>query len=318
MTDTTTNIQRKVTGIILFSKKESELTSEDYSVKRLIDAARKKDIDISVLKPEQFELVVTRDDTKSILVDDKPVPLPDFVIPRMGSATTYYAFAVMRQLKSLGVYVCNDADAVYAVKDKLYMHQALASSKLASPKTMLAKFPIDPAIVEREIGFPLVLKNVTGTQGAGIYLCESEDVFLDIMELIYTNNPKANIILQEFIHSSRGKDLRVFVVGGRVVACMQRSSSKSFKANFSKGGKVNSFEVTPEIEWLATETAKLFNLDIAGIDLLFDTDSLKICEANSSPGFIGMEEVTGKVIAENIIDYILLKIGLNSDVFGEA
>ena len=248
------------------------------------------------------------------MIDDKPEPLPDFVIPRMESDTTYYAFSVIRQLQYLGAYVCNDANAIHAVKDKLYTHQLLARSRLSSPKTMLAKYPIATEVVKREIGFPLVIKNVTGTQGSGIYLCDSESKFVDVMELIYSNNPKANIILQELIENSYGKDLRVFVVGGKVIGCMQRSSNNSFKANFSRGGNVASFDLTPEIEWLSTEAAKLLNLDIAGIDLLFDKDEFKICEANSSPCFKGLEQVTGKIIAENIIDYILVRIGLNSEV----
>lgn len=307
-------MDKKVRGIILFSKSESELTAGDYSVCRLLEAAKNKNIDIKVLKPEQFELIVTRQDTKSILIDDKLEPLPDFVIPRVGSQTTYYAFSVIRQLQNLGVYVCNRDTAIQSVKDKLFMHQLLASSKLSSPKTMLAKFPISTDIVKREIGFPLVIKNVTGTQGQGIYLCDSEDKFIDVMELIYSNNRNANIILQEFIKSSFGRDLRVFIVGGKVIGCMERKSAKGFKANFSKGASVSKFELTPEIEWLATEAAKLFDLDIAGVDLLFDEDGLKICEANSSPGFIGLEKVFGKVVAEQIIDYILVRIGLNSEV----
>lgn len=305
------DLSHMVKGIILFSKPEAELSNNDYSVNRLLDAARKKNVEIKVLAPEQFELIVTRSDTKSILIDDKPEPLPDFVIPRIGSSTTYYAFSVIRQLQNLGVYVCNDANSIQAVKDKLHMHQLLASSKLSSPKTMLAKFPISKSIVKREIGFPLVIKNVTGTQGTGIYLCESENKFIDIMELIYSNNKSANIILQEFIKNSHGRDLRVFIVGGKVIGCMERSSSSSFKANFSKGASVKHFELTPEIEWLSTEAAKLFGLDIAGVDLLFDEDGLKICEANSAPGFIGMEKAIGKVVAEYIIDYILVRIGVN-------
>lgn len=307
-------MSKSIKGIILYSKNENELTEKDHGVGRLLTAAKDRNIELQVLKPEQFELIVTRSDTKSILIDDKAAFLPDFVIPRMGSNTTYYALSVLRQLKSLGVYICNDADAIFSVKDKLYMYQYLASSKLATPKTMLAKFLISPTIVKREIGFPLVIKNVTGTHGKGIYLCESEEKFVDVMELVYSNNSEANIILQEFIQDSYGRDLRVFVVGGRVVGCMQRVSNKSFKANFSKGASVLPYELTPEVEWLATETAKLFNLDIAGIDLLFDKEGFKICEANSSPGFMGLEKVVGPIIAECIMDYILVKIGLNLEV----
>jgi gamma-F420-2:alpha-L-glutamate ligase len=303
--------QKPLKGYVLFSRKEQDLRVDDYSVLRLLEAAKNKGVDLEVVTPEQFELVVTRSDRNSILIDDKPVSLPDFVIPRLGSWTTYYAFSVLRQLEHLGVYICNNAEAIFSVKDKLYMHQLLASSKLSSPTTMLAKFPIALEVVQREIGFPLVIKNVTGSLGKGIYLCEKEDKFVDIMELIYANNDKANIILQEFIQASYGRDLRVFVVGGKVIGCMERKAVKGFKANFSQGGSVEMAEVTPEIEWLATEAAKLFHLDIAGIDLLFDEEGFKICEANSAPGFHGMEQAVGAVIAEYIIDYIMIRLGHN-------
>lgn len=300
-------------GFVLYSKQQKDLTESDYGVNRLLQAAKTKGIELEVLTANQFELVVTRDDKKSILIDDKQTQIPDFVIPRLGSNTTYYALAVIRQLEHLGVYICNGSEAIESVKDKLRMHQLLAHSNLPTPKTMLVKFPIEISVVRREINFPLLIKNVTGTEGAGINLCESEDHFIDVMELVYSHNNKANIILQEFIQSSRGQDLRVFVLGGRVVGCMRRSSSTSFKANYSRGGKVESFELTSEIEWLATETAKLANLDIAGIDLLFDGAGFKICEANSAPGFEGMEQVVGKCIAEDVLDYIELKLGINYD-----
>ncbi|MCF6766847.1 RimK family alpha-L-glutamate ligase [Thiotrichales bacterium 19S11-10] len=299
-------------GLIIYSREEDKLTEKnDYSVIRLLSAAKEKNIDLSLITPNQFELVVTRNDKKSVLIDDKPTAIPDFVMPRLGSDTGYYALAVIRQLEHLGVYVCNGADSITAVKDKLHMHQLLAYSNLPTPRTMLVKFPVTLEVVRREIGFPLVIKNVTGTQGSGIYLCESESKFIDVMELIYSNNEKANIILQEFVEKSRGTDLRAFVLGGRVIGCMRRSSETSFKANFSKGGSVEPFELTPEIEWLATETARLANLDIAGIDLLFDQDSYKICEANSAPGFKGMEQAIGRHIAEDILDYLILKTGIN-------
>lgn len=297
-----------IQGWILYYRDQTQLTEEDHGVQRLLAAAKHKGIKLFVYNPEQFELVVTRDDRKSILLNGHPTPLPDFLIPRMGSNTTYFGLAIIRQLERLGVYSCNSSETIEIVKDKLQMHQLLAQSNLPTPKTMLVKFPIDIELVRQEIGFPVIIKNITGTEGAGIYLCDSDEKFTDLMELIYSNNPKANIILQEFVVTSHGKDLRVFVLGGRVIGCMKRSSTKSFKANFSRGGTVEPFTLSPEIEWLATETARLVNLDIAGIDLLFDKNGYKICEANSSPGFKGLELVVGENIAEQILDYIMVKI----------
>jgi gamma-F420-2:alpha-L-glutamate ligase len=296
-------------GLIIYNKKENEIT--DYSVLRLLESARSKNIDLSILTPEQFELVVTRSDRNSILVDDQTTLLPDFILPRIGSFTSFYALSVIRQLEHCGVYSCNSANAIQNVKDKLLMHQILAYSKLPTPKTMLAKFPVDISVVKREIGVPLIIKNVTGTQGRGVYLCESEEKFSDIMELIYANNENANIIIQEFIETSYGKDLRVFVIGGKVVGCMQRIAKSGFKANFSIGADVQPFELTPETEWMAIEAARLLNLDVAGVDLLFGEDGkYLICEANASPQFHGLENIVGQRIADDILDYVLVKIGM--------
>ena len=82
-----------------------------------------------------------------------------------------------------------------------------------------------------------------------------------------------------------------------------------FKANFSQGGTVKPFELTPEVEWLAVETSRLFNLEIAGIDLLFDGDHFKVCEANSSPGFETIEQVANIDVAKEIYHFIRIRLG---------
>lgn len=295
-------------GLILYRKPWEKLTDKDYSVRRLIGVAEQRNIDLKIITPDQIELVITNNDSKTLLIDDKISPLPDFFMPRMGADTTYHAHAIIRQMEYLGVTVFNRVHSIKAIQDKLRLHQMLAHSGLPTPKTMLAKFPVKTAIAKREIGFPCVLKNITGTNGAGIYLCKTEDSFQDIMELIYSTNPASTIIIQEFIEKSSGRDLRVFVVGGRVIGSMVRSSSQSFKANFSRGGKTEPIDLPAEAEWLATETARIADLDITGVDLLFDDSGFKICEANSAPGFHGLENALGKIIAEQIMDYVELRV----------
>lgn len=297
------------TGWILYQKSEAEITAADYGVTRLKEAAKAKNVELKVFKPEQFELIVDRKDKQSIFINGKPEPLPDFILPRMGSGTTYYALAIIRHLEHLGVYTCNSSRSIEIAKDKLHIHQLLAQSNLPTPKTILAKFPIDPKIIKKELGYPVVVKNVVGTEGKGIYLSPNENSFVDLMDLIYTNNKHANIILQQYISSSKGSDLRIFVIGGKAVAAMKRTAKKGFKANFTLGGTVEHFELNQALEWVSTEVARLVGLDVTGIDLLFnESGGFMICEANSSPGFKGMEEVTGKVIAEQILDFILLNV----------
>lgn len=299
-------------GWILYKSTAAELKNDLYEINRFIKVADEKRIELRVVKPDQFDLIVTRDDRKSILLDGEIVPLPDFLLPRMGAGTTYFALAVIRHLERLGgVCVINSSQSIDTVRDKLYSQQILAERGISYPNTMFAKNPVNISLVEKYLGFPLIVKALSGSMGKGIFLSENHDNFRDLMELIHiTNPPSANIILQEFIKSSLGRDLRVLVIGGRAVACMERiAPAGSFKSNYSRGGTVRKFDMTPEVEELATETARTFGLDIAGIDLLFDGDHFKVCEANSSPpGFEGLEKCCGINVAGMIYDFIRKKV----------
>lgn len=298
-------------GWILYYRKEHELhPKEDFSVIRLLNAAKEKNITLSIVTAEDIELIVTRHDRKSILLNHKPHPLPDFVLPRIGAKTSYFSLAVLRQLEYLGVYVCNSSQAIETVKDKLHSQQILCQSNLPTPKTMLVKFPIDSELVEREFGFPVVVKLISGFKGEDVYLCNGPDEITDLMTKINEKTPNGNIIFQEYIKASHGQDIRVFLLGGKIIGSMKRiSQNNDFKANFSQGGRVEQYEMNPELERLALETAQLFNLDIIGIDFLIDKDGYQICEANSAPGFNALEQAIGTGVAEQILDYIAIKIG---------
>jgi len=298
-------------GWILYKRNTEDITPEMYEINKFLEVAKDCNISIKILKPEQFDLIVTRDDRKSILINGEAVPLPDFILPRMGAGTTYFALAIIRHFEKLGVFVINSSQSIDNVKDKLFTQQILAESNLPVPKTMLVKYPVNVNLVEKHIGFPVVVKTLYGSQGNGVFLCETRQNFEDLMELINQTKPNVNIIIQEFILSSKGRDLRVFVIGGRVIACMERIAKEGdFKANYSRGGMVKKHEINPEIEWLATESARILNLDIAGIDLLFDGEHYKICEANSSPGFEGIESCCNINIPMEIYNYIKIRLNL--------
>jgi gamma-F420-2:alpha-L-glutamate ligase len=294
---------------ILYKESSSGLSPEFYEIQRLLSVGKERGLDIEVFKPEQFELLVTADTKRSVMVDAEIKPLPDVMLPRMGADTTYFALSVIRQLERLSVPTFNSSRSIETVKDKLFAHQLLAREKLPIPKTMLAKFPIDLELVERALGFPLIVKTLSGSQGSGVFLCENRRSFEDLMELVRVTQSNANLIFQEFISESRGRDIRMFVVGGRVVAAMERRArDDSFKANYSIGGEVLPFVPDRNAEWLALESARLLGLDIAGIDLLFDKDGYKICEANSSPGFEGLESCCDINIAEEILDFVKFRL----------
>ena len=308
---------RSTTGWIIYRVGQSELTEQDYEINRLIEEAATCDIKLRVLAPAQFDLVITRDNPKSVLLDGEAVELPDFVLPRLGAGTSYFGLAVIRQFERLGVDVFNSSMAIETVKDKLYTYQILAQSDLPLARTMLAKFPVDTEVVGKRIGFPLVVKTISGSEGKGIFLCEEPRAFGDLVDLIGATQPSLNIILQEFVATSQGRDLRVFTIGGRAICAMLRESvDGSFKANISRGGKGENFPLDPKIEWLCTEVARLMGLDIAGIDLLFDGNGYKICEANSSPGFRGLEAACSVNMARQLLAYIMLRLG-RSELYPE-
>lgn len=298
-------------GWIIYKDNASLLRQEAYEIHRLLAVAKQENIELQVFSPDQFDLTVTREDEKSILIDGKKHELPDFVLPRMGAGTTYFALAIIRHLERLGVYCVNSSQSIETVKDKLFAQQILAQKNLPTPDTMLVKFPVNVNLVEKQIGFPVVVKTLSGSQGSGVFLSKSKGEFDDLMQLIEATSPKANIILQQFVKASHGRDLRVFTIGGRAVACMERNSSDgNFKANVSAGGSGKPHPITPEIEWLATQTANVLGLDVAGIDLLFDQEHFKICEANSSPGFEGLESAIDLDVPREIFHFIRIRLGI--------
>lgn len=281
---------------------------------QLIETGARMGIEIKLIDPREFEIVVTREDRKSVLLNNVPTKIPDFIIPRMGATTTYFALAVIRHFEKLGVYCVNPSQSIETVKDKLFQMQILAQTNYLIPKTILAKFPVDSAWIGKQLGYPVVVKALSGSQGSGVFLCESETMLEDLLKVIEIANKDANFIIQEFISDSKGRDLRVFVIGDRVIGAMERySNDDSFKANFSRGGGVKPYPVTEKIREKALEITKLFNLEIAGIDLLFDGDDFRVCEVNSSPGFKGFQKVNDIDVAKEILLYIQKKLEKSSN-----
>ena len=297
-------------GWILYKNK----VEESYETQKLVEEFEKQGLKIRVVNPQDVDIFVDRDDRKSIRVGGKSRPLPDFVIPRTGSGTTYFIKAIIRHLERLGVILINGSQSIDAVKDKLYTQQVLGQSSLPVPKTLLVKHPINIDFVESNIGYPAIIKTLSGSFGAGVFLVETKKQLTQLLKMAEITKPSYNIIVQEFIKESFGKDLRVLVINGKVVGCMMRQSTDDdFRANITRGGEAIPYQIDDDIEWLGGESARLLNLDIAGVDLLFDEGNYKFCEVNSSPGFEGMDKYTKTNIAEKIVTYVTHKIGYSDN-----
>ena len=287
---------------------------ESWETQKLVEEFEKQDVKIRVVNPNDVDIFVDRDDRKSIIVGGKPRWLPDFVIPRTGSGTTYFIKAIIRHLERLGVTLINGSNAIDTVKDKLYTQQILAESNLPVPKTLLLKHPINLEWVENHLTFPVIIKTLSGSFGAGVFLAENKKQLKQLVKMAEITNEGYDIILQEFIEDSYGKDLRVLVINGKVIGCMMRQAvDDDFRANITRGGEGIPYQIDDNIEWLGGESSRLLGLDIAGVDLLFDNGGYKICEVNSSPGFEGMYKFTHTNIAEEIVNFVKHKIGYNKN-----
>jgi gamma-F420-2:alpha-L-glutamate ligase len=283
---------------------------DSYETKRLVEEFDDSDVKIRVIDPNEIDIFVNKDNKSSILVNGESLPLPKFVFPRTGSGTSYYIKAVIRHFERMGVVVINSSEAIDNVKDKLYSHQILAQSNLDIPKTLLLKHPIDVDFVEKHLGFPVIIKTISGSYGKGVFIAETKKQLSQLITMAELTNSRYDIIIQEFIKDTWGKDLRVLVVNNKVVGCMMRKATdEDFRANLNRGGEGFPYEVNEQIEWLAVESTKALGLDISGVDLLFDGDGYKICEVNSNPGFEGTETFTKKNIAEEMVSFIKMKIG---------
>ncbi|HEY4368126.1 MAG TPA: RimK family alpha-L-glutamate ligase [Steroidobacteraceae bacterium] len=296
---------------LLFHRELGPEVPEAAEVYRFKEAAVKAGIELSVLQPRDFELIVDSNDGWSAIYQGRRLPRPDLIIPRTGSETSYFTLAVLRHFERQGVAMVNGPAAIEAVADKLQTLQILSRAGLPIPKTILGKFPVDVNVVEKELGFPVVVKTLKGTRGNGVLLCANREQFNDLANLLDGASPGADFIFQQYIKASHGRDVRVLVVNGRAIAAMERRSADgSFKSNISLGGVGSRLEPPAAMAELAIRVTSALNLDVAGVDILYDTDGYRICEANSSPGFQGLEKACGISVPDAIFAAMREKLQL--------
>ena len=166
----------------------------------------------------------------------RSVPRADVVIPRIGASITNYGLAVVRQFDMMGVPVLNTAVAIARSRDKLRAMQLLTKRDIDVPKTVCARTPdsVDLAL-EFIGGTPAIVKLQQGAQGIGTMIAETPQAVTSLLETLWAMGQ--DIILQEYIAESKGRDYRAIVVGGRVVASMRRQAKAGeFRSNLHRGG----------------------------------------------------------------------------------
>jgi len=278
-----------------------------YSRGRFEEEAKALELAVSWLDPQHFDLLVDAAEVRTFY-RSRAFGAPEAFVPRTGSDTTMFARAIIRQMESTpGVVVVNSSDAIMAARDKLLAHQLLAAGGVAFPKTVLARQPSDVAKMVRLVGGPpVILKLLSGTHGKGVMLGKDLDEIQASLETVWALNQ--TLLIQEYVDHDPGVDIRVLVVGGRVLGAMKRTAQLGrFRANVHQGAHVEPYPLTEDLEWLALQAAEIMGLDIAGVDLVQSRSGYLVIEVNSAPGFEGFEKATGVNVAAKTLRYVLFR-----------
>jgi len=279
-----------------------------YSTRRLKQAAEQRGHAVRVLNTLRFAIELEHGEP-DLYFRGKRLSDYDAVIPRIGASITYFGTAVVRQFEQMDVFTPSTAAGIVNSRDKLRCLQILSRHDIGIPQTLFVRDRKDvlPAI-ERLGGAPVVIKLLEGTQGVGVILAESNKVAEAIIETL--QGAKQNVLVQRFVAESRGRDIRAFVVGDRVVAAIRRvAQGKEFRSNLHRGGRAEAIELDPRYEETAVRAAQILGLRVAGVDMLESHEGPQVMEVNSSPGLEGIETGTGLDVAGAIIDYIAERVG---------
>lgn len=274
-----------------------------YSTKRLVEAGEQRGHQVDVIDTLHCYMDITSN-KPAVRYKGQELPKYDAVIPRIGASVTFYGTAVVRQFEMTGTFSVNESVAISRSRDKLRSLQLLSRKGIGLPRTGFAHSPdnIDD-LIKNVGGAPLVIKLLEGTQGIGVVLADTKKVAESVIEAFL--GLKANILVQEFIKEAGGSDVRCFVVGGKVVAAMQRNAAEGeFRSNLHRGGTAQLTELSPEEQQTAIDAADIMGLNVCGVDILRSNRGPVVMEVNSSPGLEGIEAATGKDVAAMIYEFI--------------
>ncbi|GIO21782.1 RimK family alpha-L-glutamate ligase [Oceanobacillus sp. J11TS1] len=267
------------------------------------EAAAKQDIKTICLKNDDvLTLLCPKNGYVSSIRNNGNI-LPDFAF--FIDKDIYLA----RQLEQLGVRVFNSSKAIEISDDKIYTYQILAKHQLPIPKTIIAPKKYNAGSfsslyiqkVIDNLGFPLIIKEAFGSFGEQVHLINNKDELTTII----SHMQQRPFLFQAYIEESKGRDIRVQVVGDKAITAVERQNSQDFRANVTNGGRMLPFSLQDELKELAVAATQAIGADFAGVDLLFGQDNtMLICEINANAHIRNLYECTGINAADHMITYI--------------
>jgi ribosomal protein S6--L-glutamate ligase len=273
-----------------------------YSTRRLVEATRALGHKPLVLDTLRCNMVLQRQ-RPQIFYRGEEVNRVDVVIPRIGASITGYGLSVVNQFDMMGVPVVNNSIPIARSRDKLRALQLLSRFGIDIPRTVMCRYRDEvPQAVEQVGGLPCIIKLTRGTQGVGVMIASSMAEVEGMLDTLWDLGQE--ILLQEFVQESRGRDVRALVIGDRVVAAMRRQAKTGeFRSNIHRGGEGKAVQLDRDYSEAAVKAARVIGLEVAGVDMLESRTGPKIMEVNSSPGFEGLEAATGVDIATLYVEH---------------
>ena len=277
----------------VYRSRQMDTLRRSYNCRRLIDASERAGFPARIVHPDVAG-------PEFLAADSAMRPLA--MVARSGTKMGRSGKQLLALGEASGVLSLPSLRTLELAESKYRAALTLAALGVPTPLTLPVTAEASTDWLGDVFGFPLVLKNAMGSKGREVRLCETP---LDFQRRFAQVVGKGPVLAQRYVRSSHGRDLRVIVVGGEAVGAMVRlAQGDQLCSNVSLGATAHPTPITPEIASIASAAASTLDLEIAGVDLLFDDTGLIVCEVNTAPGLEMIEQVTGRDIAGAMVAHM--------------
>ncbi len=222
------------------------------------------------------------------------------IIPSGSLEQIIYRVDALHRLEDRGVRVMNSPGAIERTVDKFWTSTLLEQCGLPTPDTIVCDDAEEALAAFRELG-DVIVKPLFGSMGLGMVRVSDEEMAFRVFKTI--EQIRGVYYLQRAIEHE-GRDIRAFIVGGRVLAAIERRS-EGWRTNLSRGGTARPVQLPEAWTALALRAAAAVGAEYAGVDLLPATDgTVYVLEVNGIPGWQGLQEATGIDVAGALIEQL--------------
>ncbi len=275
-----------------------------HSTRRIAEEAQKAGHYVELIDHTRCSVKLGDGRPQIYLGEDNVTNEFDAIIPRIGAKVTRHGAAIVKQFEMNHVFSTARSLGITRARNKVRTLQIMSRKGIPIPETL---FSINPDNIEEQIkllgGPPVIIKLQEGTHGQGVILAESKKSAKSIIDTFYKMD--TSILLQRYIEEANGEDIRIIVVGNKVIASMKRTSDiDDFRANVHRGGETEAIQPTAKEQYIALNATKYLGLGVAGVDLMRSKKGPVLIEVNASPGLKGIEAATNINVAEHIIKFV--------------